>query len=91
MPMRLIQSRGRLLFGWSPAGDGEPPAQVRGGFVRRGAIERHHRPGSAWGSSQLGSPLVAADVGDLDEELPPVDDFFKAMLYHGSKHAVNVG
>src|SRR5699024_4003735 len=66
----------------------QPPAQVTGGFIGCGSIERHHGPGSSGGALQLRAPLVAADAGDLDDELASIDDFFEAVLYHRRQRKV---
>lgn len=64
--------------------EGQPSAQLIGGFIGGLAIKGHQSGRSARNARDLRPPLVASDVGNLDEVVAAVDVFFEAMHVHDS-------
>ena len=60
----------------------EPATEQLHGFVRRMAVKRHHRAGTAGSPGNLGSVLFA-DRRHFDAVLTAVDGFFEALDGHG--------
>ena len=68
----------------------EPAAQLSGGLVRSGPVERHGGGGASGCPGNLGSPLVESDGRHLDVILAAVDDFVEAMQVQKCYAGTNV-
>ena len=63
-------------------GEREPLAELARRLLRGRAVERHRGRRAAGQAGELGPPLSAGDVGNLDPVFPAVDDFIESMHVH---------
>ena len=62
--------------------DGQPSAEMLGGFVGRLAVERHQGRRASGDTNDLSAPLTGGDARHLDPVRAPIDDLFKPVNVH---------
>jgi hypothetical protein len=57
----------------------QPVGEIGGGFVRGGAVERHHRGGNSWKFQDVRPPPHFVDLRHLDEIVSAGDDSLETL------------
>ena len=65
-------------------GSSQPVAELSGGLIRCGAVERHQGRRAAVQSDQLRPPMIDRDASDLDQISMTVDVLFESLNPHAA-------